>query len=180
MNWHFIAVRDSFVNIRQVYKVSFIFIYLLQFCPSLQRHWCSALNTHHFLEFNSFYTVYISESRKALKCFWKKNSATKRLLCSDGSFRRRRKSQPEAARPTSIRRLDLQAFRIHAPDRKTLRPRAPPVPCHESPDSESAPAWPQSPGTHLLCLQHRPDSIKDWRPTLTVLSLETLTFLQYI
>lgn len=112
-------------------------------------------------EFNSFYTVYISESRKALKCFWKKNSATKRLLCSDGSFRRRRKSQPEAARPTSIRRLDLQAFRIHAPDRKTLRPRAPPVPCHESPDSESAPAWPQSPGTHLLCLQHRPDSIKD-------------------
>lgn len=48
-------------------------------------------------KFNCFYTVYIGESRKALKCFRKKIMATKRLLSFDGSYQRRRKGQPDAA-----------------------------------------------------------------------------------
>lgn len=80
--------------------------------------------------FNCFYTVYIGESRKALKWLEKKNTATKRLLFFDGSYQRRRKAQP-----TSIARLDLHAFPIHALDRTSLQPQAQSLPCHQSPAS---------------------------------------------
>lgn len=61
--------------------------------------------------------------------------ATKRLLSFDGSYRQRRKGQPDTAQPTSIGRLDLHAFSIHALDRKSLRPQVQSLPCHESPAS---------------------------------------------
>lgn len=60
----------------------------------------------------------------------KKNTATKRLLFFDGSYQRRRKAQP-----TSIARLDLHAFPIHALDRTSLQPQAQSLPCHQSPAS---------------------------------------------